>query len=125
MQFATMDSNTEMQDDSVAKITYNVTASDLAKAVISPITDQVVTGEQIKPEITVMNGNIRLTENVDYEVSYGENTEIGEGTVTVKALDSNKNYTGSQTVKFNIVLSQNFIPGVPKICKIIGVYCIH
>ena len=30
-----------------------------------------------------------------------------------------------QTVKFNIVLSQNFIPGVPKICKIIGVYCIH
>ena len=95
--------NNYILDDSVAKTTYNVTASDLAKAVISPITDQVVTGEQIKPEITVMNGNIRLTENVDYEVSYGENTEIGEGTVTVKALDSNKNYTGSQTVKFNIV----------------------
>ena len=29
--------------------------------------------------------------------------EVGEGTVTIKALSSNKNYTGSQTVKFNIV----------------------
>ena len=50
-----------------------------------------------------MNGSVKLTEGKDYEVSYGENKEIGEGTVTIKALSSNKNYTGSQTVKFNIV----------------------
>ena len=50
-----------------------------------------------------MNGSVKLTEGKDYEVSYGENKGVGEGTVTIKALSSNKNYTGSQTVKFNIV----------------------
>ena len=84
-------------------VKFNVTALDLSKATVSPIADQVATGEQIKPAITVMNGSVKLTEGKDYEVSYGENKEIGEGTVTIKALSSNKNYTGSQTVKFNIV----------------------
>ena len=50
-----------------------------------------------------MNGSVKLVEGTDYEVTYGDNKEAGEGTVTIKALDSNKNYTGSQTVKFNIV----------------------
>ena len=84
-------------------VTFNVTAQSLANVTVNPIADQVATGEQIKPAITVMNGSVKLTEGKDYEVSYGENKEIGEGTVTIKALSSNKNYTGSQTVKFNIV----------------------
>ena len=90
-------------DSSVNTVKYNVVANDLANATISSIEDQIATGEQIKPAITVMNGNIKLTEGTDYEVSYGDNKEVGEGTVTIKALDSNKNYTGSQTVKFNII----------------------
>ena len=89
--------------DSIATVKFNVTALDLSKATISPIADQAVTGEQIKPTVTVINGSVKLTEGKDYEVSYGANKEIGEGTVTIKALSSNKNYTGSQTVKFNIV----------------------
>ena len=84
-------------------VKFNVTALDLSKATISPIADQAVTGEQIKPAVTVMNGSVKLTEGKDYEVVYGDNKEVGEGTVTIKALSSNKNYTGSQTVKFNIV----------------------
>ena len=85
------------------KFNFNITAKDLSKVEIAPIADQAVTGEQIKPAVTVTNGNTKLVEGKDYEVSYGENKEIGEGTVTIKALSSNKNYTGSQTVKFNIV----------------------
>ena len=85
------------------KFNFKITAKDLAKVNIAPIADQAVTGEQIKPAVTVTNGNTKLVEGKDYEVSYGENKEIGEGTVTIKALSSNKNYTGSQTVKFNIV----------------------
>ena len=50
-----------------------------------------------------MNGSVKLVEGTDYEVTYGDNKEAGEGTVTIKALTSSKNYTGSQTVKFNIV----------------------
>ena len=85
------------------KFNFKITAKDLAKVNIAPIADQAVTGEQIKPAVTVTNGNTKLVEGKDYEVSYGENKEVGEGTVTIKALSSNKNYTGSQTVKFNIV----------------------
>ncbi len=84
-------------------VAFNVTALDLSKATISAIADQVATGEQVKPAVTVMNGAVKLTEGKDYEVTYGDNKEVGEGTVTIKALSSNKNYTGSQTVKFNIV----------------------
>ena len=84
-------------------VDFNVTALDLSKATISAIADQVATGEQVKPAVTVMNGAVKLTEGKDYEVTYGDNKEVGEGTVTIKALSSNKNYTGSQTVKFNIV----------------------
>ena len=89
--------------NSIATVKFNVTAFDLSKATISEITDQTVTGEQIKPTVVVMNGSVRLVEGYDYEVVYGDNKEAGEGTVTIKALNSNKNYTGSQTVKFNIV----------------------
>ena len=82
---------------------FNITAKDLSTVEVAPIADQVATGEQIKPSVTVTNGNAKLVEGKDYEVTYGDNKEVGEGTVTIKALSSNKNYTGSQTVKFNIV----------------------
>ena len=91
--------------DSVKEVEYGVTAKDLKDVTVAAIANQEATGEQIKPAVTVMNGSVKLTEGKDYEVVYGDNKEIGEGTVTVKALDSNKNYTGSQTVKFNIVES--------------------
>ena len=91
--------------DSVKEVEYGVTAKDLKDVTVAAIANQEATGEQIKPAVTVMNGSVKLTEGKDYEVIYGDNKEIGEGTVTVKALDSNKNYTGSQTVKFNIVES--------------------
>ena len=92
-------------------VTFNVKAQDLSNVTINAIPDQVATGEQIKPAIVVMNGKTRLVEGYDYEVSYGENKEVGEGTVTIKALASNKNYTGSQTAKFNIV--KEFPVGTP------------
>ena len=91
--------------DSAQTVEYGVTAKDLKDVTVAAIANQEATGEQIKPAVTVMNGSVKLTEGKDYEVVYGDNKEIGEGTVTVKALDSNKNYTGSQTVKFNIVES--------------------
>ncbi len=89
--------------DETMTFRFNITAKNLADVEITPIADQVATGEQIKPVVNVTNGKTKLVEGKDYEVVYGENKEIGEGTVTIKALSSNKNYTGSQTVKFNIV----------------------
>ncbi|MCI6301683.1 MAG: hypothetical protein MR652_00635, partial [Blautia sp.] len=107
--------------DSAQTVEYGVTAKDLKDVTVAAIANQEATGEQIKPAVTVMNGSVKLTEGKDYEVVYGDNKAIGEGTVTVKALDSNKNYTGSQTVKFNIVESAAEI-GTPVISsvKVVG-----
>ncbi|MGN0172943.1 MAG: hypothetical protein ACI39F_00740 [Acutalibacteraceae bacterium] len=43
--------------------------------------NQTYTGEALKPEVTS-----ELEEGIDYEVSYADNTELGEGTVTVKGI---------------------------------------
>ena len=71
---------------------------------IADISDQRYTGEQIKPEITVKDGETPLTEG-DYAVSYGDNINVGakNGSVTVKAAE-NGNYTFPDvTAYFNIV----------------------
>lgn len=71
---------------------------------IANISGQQYTGSQIKPEITVKDGETPLTED-DYTVSYGENINVGEnnGSVTVKAAE-NGNYTFQDvTAHFNIV----------------------
>ena len=72
---------------------------------IADISDQQYTGKQIKPEITVKDGETPLTKDVDYTVSYGDNIKVGEnkGSVTVKAAE-NGNYTFQDvTAYFNIV----------------------
>lgn len=72
---------------------------------IADISDQQYTGSQIKPEITVKDGETPLTKDVDHTVSYGDNIKVGEnkGSVTVKAAE-NGNYTFSDvTAYFNIV----------------------
>ena len=66
------------------------------------IADQTYTGSQIKPSLTVKDNESgkTLVENTDYTLSYGENVNVGKGTVTVTGTG---NYTGSKTVEFNIV----------------------
>lgn len=71
---------------------------------ITPISDQKYIGSQIRPEITVKDGETPLTED-DYTVSYGDNIYVGanNGSVTIKAAE-NGNYTFSDvTAYFNIV----------------------
>ena len=71
---------------------------------IADISDQQYTGEQIKPEITVKDGETPLTKDVDYTVSYGNNLNVGDvGSVTITAV-SDGNYTFKPVTKeFNIV----------------------
>lgn len=71
---------------------------------IAGISDQQYTGSQIKPEITVTDGETPLTKDVDYTVSYGNNLNVGDvGSVTITAV-SDGNYTFKPVTKeFNIV----------------------
>lgn len=96
---------TSWTDGSTGDVTLNWTiAQKEITPTIADIFDQQYTGSQIKPEITVKDGETPLTED-DYTVSYGENINVGEnnGSVTVKAAE-NGNYTFQDvTAHFNIV----------------------
>ena len=67
---------------------------------IDPIPDQTYTGAEIEPEIVVKDGGKVLTEGVDYEVSYEDNTDAGEATVTITGTG---NYSGEMETTFEIV----------------------
>ena len=89
--------------DSAQTVEYSVTAKDLKDVTIAAVADQEATGEQVKPALTVTAGSVTLKEGVDYQVTYGENKEVGTGTATITPVDGNKNFTGSQEVSFNII----------------------
>ncbi len=70
---------------------------------IADIADQEYTGSQIKPVVTVTGNGKTLTLDKDYTVEYDDNTNIGSGSVTVKA-KTGGNYVFENSVKnFNIV----------------------
>jgi len=102
-------------------VTYNIVAKDLKDVTVDTIEDQTATGAQIKPGLVVKNGNVLMKEGVDYQVTYGTNTEIGAGTVTLTPVEGNKNYTGSKEVTFKIVEAKLEV-GAPMISdvKVVG-----
>ena len=78
----------------------------MTDATIAAIADQTATGEAIEPEPEVTWDGDTLVAGTDFEYSYGENVEVGEGagpvTVTGKG-----NYSGTKSATFNIVAAEN------------------
>ncbi len=74
--------------------------------VIDPIPDQVYTGDEIKPEVTVRFGSAEdapvLTEDEDYVLKYEENVHVGSGIVTAEGVSGTKYYEKSATRSFKI-----------------------
>lgn len=64
------------------------------------VEDQVYNGKKQRPEVVVKDNKKVLEEGVDYKVSYSNNKEVGEATVTVTGCND---YTGIATAKFNII----------------------
>lgn len=59
------------------------------------------TGKQIKPEVVVKDSKSNVVEPSEYTITYGDNTEVGEGSVTIKLSD--EHYVGTITKTFKIV----------------------
>jgi len=80
---------------------------DIAKAMIS-LTERRfrVTGSQITPKVAVYFNSKPLTEGLDFEVTYGENTYPGIGMVTILGKGA---YQGTRTVVFEIESQKIFI----------------
>ena len=94
-------------------VKFKITGKAISKASVSGVKSSYEwTGGAIKPNPTVKYGKATLKKNVHYTVSYGKNTNLGTGTVTVNGKGA---YTGSKTVKFKITarsISKTSVSGV-------------
>lgn len=72
----------------------------MEQSFVSAIANQEYTGAAIEPDVVLAhNGNV-LKENVDYRISFSNNTEVGTATATIKGRG---NYVGTIKVQFQIV----------------------
>ncbi len=78
--------------------TFNITKLDVAKASVS-VPDQLYSGKELTPKVTVTVDGFELTEGTDYTVAYANNTNRGQATVTVTGAGSCE---GTATATFAI-----------------------
>ncbi|MDO4356922.1 MAG: hypothetical protein Q4E13_10480, partial [Clostridia bacterium] len=80
---------------------FEIAAKDTASEglTVDDIEIQTYTGEEIKPELTVRDGDKVLVEGEDYVVTYEDNRNAGTATVTITGIG---NYSGTLTVTFAI-----------------------
>ncbi|MBE6756298.1 MAG: leucine-rich repeat domain-containing protein [Ruminococcaceae bacterium] len=79
---------------------FTIITKNVENITVSPVVNQIYDGSELKPEITVTNGDKILTEGVDYTVTYKNNTEAGTATAEITGIG---NYSGKTTVTFEIV----------------------
>ncbi len=80
-------------------ITYKVLPADISKATISSIPTQIYTGSAIKPEPTITYKGMTLVKDVDYTLSYSNNTNKGTAKITIMGIG---NFKGSTNKTFII-----------------------
>ena len=75
--------------------------ADVGNAAVSGInTAYMKTGSAIKPVPQITSGGRKLAGGTDYELSYGDNTEEGTGTVTISGIG---NFSGQKVITFKII----------------------
>ena len=88
-------------DYEAANISYElvVNPKSMTETAIAPIAEQVYTGKELTPDLTVTDGSISLVKGIDYDVAYTDNVFPGTATATVTFKG---NYTGKATKTFTI-----------------------
>ena len=88
-------------EGSVTKV-YSILPADLSDGTISGLKDAEYTGSAIKETPVVKVGEMTLTENTDYKVTYSDDL-VNMGTVTVTVTGTG-NYTGTLSRSYEITL---------------------
>ena len=103
--------NTVWENGTDADKTYvfTIAPKPLSKVTIGDFPDKTYTGLSIQPVVVPVDGNTALTEDTDYTVSYGANTNVGKATITVTGTG---NYTGTVSKEWNITPAVLTISGV-------------
>lgn len=91
------------------KVSFKITPRNIAEADFPQIADKPYMGSLIKPEPEIFYNTLALQKGTDYTLTYKDN--IYEGTASI-IFKGKGNFTGTQTLNFNIVKSN-----VPKLTK--------
>ena len=87
--------------------TFVITKKNIDDLTISSIENQIYDGSAKEPTVTVKDG-ADVVSSSEYEVSYNNNTEIGEDTASITiSMKDDSNYTGTKTEFFSIVVDEN------------------
>ena len=78
---------------------FTISPKSITEAVIAAIADATYTGNAVKPEPVVKDGENTLTKDTDFTYSYENNTAAGTATVKITGKG---NYTGEKTQNFTI-----------------------
>lgn len=84
------------------KTAFRISKKDISSSediVIGAIKNYTYTGTRIEPAVTVKDGAVVLKKDVDYRVSYMNNTNAGVAKVTITGLG---NYQGTKVTEFKI-----------------------
>ena len=73
---------------------------DISECTISRISDQTYTGSWVRPIPVIKYGTTTLTLDKDYSLTYSDNADVGQATITIKGLGE---YTGTAHANFNII----------------------
>ena len=82
---------------------YKVIVAGKSIAPIIAINNEFYTGSQIKPNVKVTYNNLELVKDKDYICEYGENINVGKGSVTIKQNPNGTYIFADRTVTFNIL----------------------
>lgn len=89
--------------EGVKKIAFAITAKDIGECTVAEIESQIYTGEELTPDVTIMNGGTLLKNGTDYVVTYSNNRDVTTDTSKAVATITGKgNYTGSVDRSFVI-----------------------
>ena len=85
----------------VKHVYFTIQPQNIAKKVKASVAGKkfLYTGQELTPEVNLTYNKMKLTEGVDYVVSYSNNVEKGSAQILITGIG---NYTGSRTVKFKI-----------------------
>ena len=81
------------------RVQFKIFGKNIENAVVSEISDQIYTGNEITPDVTVTLGDLQLVKDTDYVLKYENNIEKGVATVLVSGIG---NYSGVAKQTFNI-----------------------
>lgn len=93
-------------DNTYASATKEVKVTVSAKAITPAVTVSAgklsYTGKAQTPSATVKDGSVTLTEGVDYTLSYSDNRNAGQATITITAKDGGRYTFAAATESFTI-----------------------